>query len=299
MAIMAFDMSTVVFEVDSFMLDRYVHEYHLSPIFGIELPSLSSSILDALFGKVGYILGTCSRHFPLSPDLSGSNGGWKSKFCWVDIHSFRLPFITSPVPPVDASVSLSNDLSTYIAFFAFMCTKVFFARIDGSKCPFQLNKYLYGDIHPQSLMLEAVTPDKDMDSDAIVLGSPLRLHGFGSDTFFSLEELNEACLTIARAENIISTVLGLELKFFDGSLSLRVCYLFVEVSLRAAESMNLTGEEMLFKARKMYAELDGRYRDVVGRVTILENQMRLLESNYEACLQENYVLRAKLTSKSP
>lgn len=53
---MACDMSTVVFEVDSFMLDRYMHEYHSSFIFGIEPPSLSSSILDALYGKVGLYL---------------------------------------------------------------------------------------------------------------------------------------------------------------------------------------------------------------------------------------------------
>lgn len=33
-----------------------------------------------------------SLHFPLSPDLSCSNGNGKHRFCWVGVHNLCLPF---------------------------------------------------------------------------------------------------------------------------------------------------------------------------------------------------------------
>ncbi|CAH1433549.1 unnamed protein product [Lactuca virosa] len=71
--------------------------------------------------------------------------------------------------------------------------------------------------------------------------------------------------------NVILTVLGQEVKFFDGLFSLQDKYFYVEVSLQATKGMKLAGKEMLFKDGEMYAELDGRGHDVVGRVTMLEN----------------------------
>ncbi|CAH1433418.1 unnamed protein product [Lactuca virosa] len=45
------------------------------------------------------------------------------------------------------------------------------------------------------------------------------------------EEFDEACRFIARVETIISTVLGVELKFYDELLTLRDCYLSTKVNL--------------------------------------------------------------------
>lgn len=56
MAAIGSDISTVVLEVDNQMLDRYTQEYHLSPVLCFQLPSPSSSILDARCGKVGFHL---------------------------------------------------------------------------------------------------------------------------------------------------------------------------------------------------------------------------------------------------
>lgn len=63
------------------------------------------------------------------------------------------------------------------------------------------------------------------------------------------------------------------MKFFDRLLSLRDQYFSREVSLRTKEGMKLASEVMQFKAGEMYIELDGQYRDVVGRVMMFENQM--------------------------
>lgn len=56
MGAMGNDMLTVFFEEYSLMLDRNMHEYHLSPILGFQLPCLSLSILHVPFGKVGFYL---------------------------------------------------------------------------------------------------------------------------------------------------------------------------------------------------------------------------------------------------
>ncbi|CAH1434540.1 unnamed protein product [Lactuca virosa] len=65
------------------------------------------------------------------------------------------------------------------------------------------------------------------------------------------EELDEACRFIVGAEKIISVVLGRDLKFFDGLLTLRYGFLAEEVNLRVAEGMKLASDEMMVKAREM------------------------------------------------
>ncbi|CAI9292543.1 unnamed protein product [Lactuca saligna] len=69
------------------------------------------------------------------------------------------------------------------------------------------------------------------------------------------EELEKACRFIICSEKIISTILGRDLKFFDRLLTLRDCFLDVEVNLRVAEGMKLASEDMLVKAGEMYADL--------------------------------------------
>lgn len=97
---------------------------------------------------------------------------------------------------------------------------------------------------------------------------------------------------MARAEKIISVALGKEVKFSDGLLTLRDCYLSAEVNLRAVGSMKLAGEKVLMKASSMYAELVEQHRTVTDRVTELENQRALFELDYERCLRENEGLYA-------
>lgn len=59
------------------------------------------------------------------------------------------------------------------------------------------------------------------------------------------DELDEACRFIARAKNIISTVLMRYLKFCDGLLTLRDRFLVTDENLRVVEGMKLVSEEML------------------------------------------------------
>ncbi|CAH1442929.1 unnamed protein product [Lactuca virosa] len=112
------------------------------------------------------------------------------------------------------------------------------------------------------------------------------------------EELNEACLFIPCAEKIIFAVLGRDLKFFDGLLTLRDRFLAARVNVRVVEGMKLAREEMLVKVGEMYADLSIRYRDAAAKVTSLENQGTLVQAKYESCLQENGVLCSHLLNKS-
>lgn len=50
------NMSAVASEVDYCMLERYSHEYHLSPILGFQALSSSLCVLDVLPGKIGFYL---------------------------------------------------------------------------------------------------------------------------------------------------------------------------------------------------------------------------------------------------
>lgn len=95
------------------------------------------------------------------------------------------------------------------------------------------------------------------------------------------EELDEAYWFIACDEKIISAVLGRDLKFFDGLLTLRDRFLDVEVNMRVFEGMKLASEEMLVKVGEMYVELSICYRDAMAKVVLLESQKTLVQANYE------------------
>lgn len=49
---MAFDMSYIISDIESFTLDRYIHQYHLSVMHGVLLPFFSSSNFHPPSGKV-------------------------------------------------------------------------------------------------------------------------------------------------------------------------------------------------------------------------------------------------------
>ncbi|CAH1449098.1 unnamed protein product [Lactuca virosa] len=153
-------------------------------------------------------------HLPFSPDLPGTNGGWKSKFCWVNANILFLPLTLGTLLKLDDSVSLPYDLFKNVSSFSHMCIRgYFFPEIvlalchmniilkarnqlpmlsvlhpDGNTSSFNLVTYLSGDITPKSIMLEGVIPDKEVGNIFHISGSPLSLPGFGSDVF-SLEQL--------------------------------------------------------------------------------------------------------------
>lgn len=51
-----FNISAITCDVNNFRLDQYIHDYYLSIVHGILLPSFCSSILDPPIGKVGFYL---------------------------------------------------------------------------------------------------------------------------------------------------------------------------------------------------------------------------------------------------
>ncbi|CAH1431391.1 unnamed protein product [Lactuca virosa] len=180
-----------------------------------------------------------------------------------------------------------------------------FTGFNGSKYAFQLTAYLSGDIPPQAIMLEIVITDKDVDPVAVVSRSPLRLPGFRSDAFSIIQLLGTYCPSLVVPSHIESsspmdvasmsalphsrkrkrplTPHQFEHFLCDVSRwprcvspppsphnSLTAIDIFsFEVSLRASEGMKLAGEEMLFNADEMHADLYSRYRDVVDKVMML------------------------------
>lgn len=93
-------------------------------------------------------------------------------------------------------------------------------------------------------------------------------------------------------------MLGRDLKFFDGLLTLPDRFLATEVNLWVSKGMKLASEEMLLKAGEMYANLSIRYHDIMATIIMLEEQKALVEAEYEACLRENDMLCAQLALKS-
>lgn len=77
------DMSTVVSKVNYCMIDRYTHEYHLSRILGFQLPSSSSSVIDAPPSKVGFYL----RHLVCGLRLPPSHF-FLEVLCFYKVHLF-------------------------------------------------------------------------------------------------------------------------------------------------------------------------------------------------------------------
>lgn len=108
------------------------------------------------------------------------------------------------------------------------------------------------------------------------------------------KELDKKFCLIARAENIISTKLVKDRKFFDGLLDLGDRFLAGDVNLRIVEGMNLANEEMFLKPGEMYADLSLRYHDTMARIVILEERKAFVEPIYEACIRENGMFRAQL-----
>lgn len=86
----------------------------------------------------------------------------------------------------------------------------------------------------------------------------VHLDGFPSCVLLE-EELDEVRRFVACAEQIISTVLGRDLKFFDRLLTLRDHFLVPDVNLRVVDGMKLAIEEMLVKAKEIYADLSTRH----------------------------------------
>lgn len=82
-----------------------------------------------------------SHHFPLSLDLSSTNSGWKSKFCWVDIHSFFFfpSFLVTCLPFMIRYHCPMRYLLIYL-YFIILCTEVFFAK--GCSCVMSYEPYL-------------------------------------------------------------------------------------------------------------------------------------------------------------
>ncbi|CAH1439236.1 unnamed protein product [Lactuca virosa] len=67
-----------------------------------------------------------SRHSPLSLDLFCSNGTWKSRFYWVDVHRLCLLFVPCYVPLGDESISLSAEQRAFVPLFPHFCVKISF-----------------------------------------------------------------------------------------------------------------------------------------------------------------------------
>lgn len=76
-----------------------------------------------------------SRHFLLSRYLAHSNGNWKGRFHWVDIHSLCLPFFQCYVSLGDDLVSLSSGLLGFLPLFSHFCVKrAFLVEVIFSMC---------------------------------------------------------------------------------------------------------------------------------------------------------------------
>lgn len=54
--------------------------------------------------------------------------------------------------------------------------------------------------------------------------------------------------------------------------------------MRATTKMKLVGEEILSKAGEMYVNISIWYRDVAAKISMLENQNSLVETDYKACI---------------
>lgn len=106
------------------------------------------------------------------------------------------------------------------------------------------------------------------------------------------EELNESCQFIARGEKIISFVLGQDLQFFDGFLTLQDRFLPMVLNVRIGDGINLSREEMLVKSREMYAI--NMLLGCCGQGKVF----RRSRDTRQACLQENNMLHSHLLNKS-
>ncbi|CAH1421096.1 unnamed protein product [Lactuca virosa] len=262
-------MSAVASKVDYWMLERYSHEYHLSLVLGIQVLSSSSSILDAPPGKVGFYLQHLACGLWLPPSCF-----FLEVLCFYKVHLIQLflnavskivtfeVFCVAHEIPLDVSLfHYFYRLKKYGDWFSF-CIRHFPLSPDlvhssrnwknGSKFSFQLTAYLGSDIPPKSIVVDDVVPDQNVDQVTVTLESPLALPGGCCLYVLFKEELNEACRFITREEKIFSSMLGQDLQFFYGLLTLQNRFLAAVVNVRIGKGMNLFSEEMLLKAGEMY-----------------------------------------------
>lgn len=75
------DTSSIFCDVDNFTLDRYMHEYQLYEVYGVNISSSSAYILDAPNGNVGFYL----RHLACGLRLHPSSF-FLEVLCFYDIH---------------------------------------------------------------------------------------------------------------------------------------------------------------------------------------------------------------------
>ncbi|CAH1446064.1 unnamed protein product [Lactuca virosa] len=241
------DMSTVASKVDCYMLERYTHEYYLSPVLSFLVPSSTSSVLYAPPGKIGFYL----RHLLISYFV----GDIPPKSIVVD----------DVVPDRDVD-QMTSTLESPITFPGFGPNSFSIDKLLDISCP------VIGSVQVDSSTSVGVVPPGSVSSS----GCPYCV--------LYEEDLEEACWFIARAEKIISATLRRDLKFFDGLLTLQDWFLDAEMNLRVAEGMKLASKEMLVKAGEMYVDLSIRHWDAMAKVASLENQGTLVQAKYEACL---------------
>lgn len=86
-----------------------------------------------------------------------------------------------------------------------MCS---FILLDGSKCCFQLTSYLAGDISPESIVVDGVVPDRDLDPMVLTPESPVTLLGFRLNVFSIDQLLDISCHVIGSSHVGSSSSVG-------------------------------------------------------------------------------------------
>ena len=86
-----------------------------------------------------------------------------------------------------------------------MCS---FIVVDGSKFSFQLTSYLAGDISPESIVMDVVVLDRDVDLVIVIPESPITLPVFGMDAFSCYQHLETYCLMIGPSHDGSSSLVG-------------------------------------------------------------------------------------------
>ncbi|CAI9274374.1 unnamed protein product [Lactuca saligna] len=265
-------MSIVASKVDDFRLEQYTHEYHLSLVLGFQVPSSSSYVHDA----PPVVLALCH----MSPI-------WNlvvNYQCYMYVIQLT-SFLASDIPPksimLDDTVLDQNvDQMTLkpespISLLWFGLNAFSIDQIMDISC------HVICSAHVGSSRSTTIGPPGSVSS------SRKRRHVISFDKFeLFLHEISHVvprCVSAssfgrvaprpdAHAEKIISAALGRVLKFFAEFLNLRYRFLAAEVNLHVAEGMNLASEEMLVKAREMFADLSICNRDAVAKVASLDNQ---------------------------
>ncbi|CAH1446763.1 unnamed protein product [Lactuca virosa] len=211
-------MSAVASEVDCYMLERYSHGFHLSLILGFQVPSSSSSVLDSPPGKVGFYL----RHLMCGLLLPPSRF-FLEVLCYYKVHLVQLfPNAVSKIVTFEVFFCVAHEIPLDVSLFCYFyrlkkCGDWFsfssrhfplspdLARPNGnwkngSKCSFQLTSYLAGDIPPESIVVDEMVPDQNMDQMPVTPEFPPALPGFGSNAFYIEQLLDTSCPVIGSVQ---------------------------------------------------------------------------------------------------